>query len=191
MVVAAVRGMTGIVPGQGLADALANGWITSEKYRIPDSSIQPASMDLRLGARAWALRCSFLPDTGSAVMDRVHDLAQEELDIRDGAQLERDRPYVIELVEDLRLPGEVRAKANPKSSTGRLDVFTRVITDRNNRFDDIPAGYSGRLYLEVVPRSFTVRVKRHLSLNQLRLIAGESRVSDRELRDAHTFETPF
>ena len=178
--------MTGIVPGQGLTDALAAGWITSEKYRIPDSSIQPASMDLRLGARAWALRCSFLPDTGSSVMDRVEDLAQEELDIRDGAQLERDRPYVIELVEEVRLPAEVRAKANPKSSTGRLDVFTRVITDRNNRFDEIPIGYQGKLYLEVVPRSFAVRVEELLSLNQLRLVEGDARVSDADLREIHS-----
>jgi dCTP deaminase len=178
--------MTGIVPGQGLAEALQADWITSEKYRIPESSIQPASMDLRLGARAWALRCSFLPDNGSTVMERVHELAQEELDIRDGAQLERDRPYVIELVEELRLPPDVRAKANPKSSTGRLDVFTRVITDRNNRFDEIPAGYSGTLYLEVVPRSFAVRVEELLSLNQLRLVVGDARVSDAEVRDIHS-----
>jgi dCTP deaminase len=182
--------MTGIVPGQGLADALAAGWITSERYKIPESSIQPASMDLRLGARAWALRCSFLPDTHSTVMDRVYDLAQEELDIRDGAQLERDRPYVIELVEEVRLPAEVRAKANPKSSTGRLDVFTRVITDRNNRFDEIPAGYEGKLYLEVVPRSFAVRVEELLSLNQLRLVDGEARVTDAELREIHA-EVPL
>ena len=182
--------MTGIVPGQGLADALAAGWITSERYRIPDASIQPASMDLRLGARAWALRCSFLPDTASSVMDRVHDLAQEELDIRDGAQLERDRPYVIELVEEVRLPDGLRAKANPKSSTGRLDVFTRVITDRNNRFDEIPAGYEGKLYLEVVPRSFAVRVEELLSLNQLRLVEGDARVSDAELREIHA-EVPL
>jgi dCTP deaminase len=177
--------MTGIVPGQGLRDALDAGWITSEKYRIPDASIQPASMDLRLGARAWALRCSFLPDNASTVMERVHELAQEELDIRDGAQLERDRPYVIELVEELRLPPDLRAKANPKSSTGRLDVFTRVITDRNNRFDEIPAGYEGTLYLEVVPRSFAVRVEELLSLNQLRLVVGDARVSDAELRAIH------
>jgi len=175
----------GIVPGQGLVEALREGWITSEKYRIPDSSIQPASMDLRLGARAWALRCSFLPDSGSTVMDRVHELAQEELDIRDGAQLERDRPYVVELVEEVRLPADLRAKTNPKSSTGRLDVFTRVITDRNNRFDEIPAGYQGKLYLEVVPRSFAVRVEELLSLNQLRLVEGDARVSDAELREIH------
>jgi dCTP deaminase len=142
-------------------------------------------MDLRLGARAWALRCSFLPDRDATVMERVEELAQEELDIRDGAQLERDRPYVIELVEQLRLPPEVRAKANPKSSTGRLDVFTRVITDRTNRFDEIPAGYQGTLYLEVVPRSFAVRVEELLSLNQLRLVEGDARVADAELREIH------
>src|SRR3954449_2764465 len=118
-------------------------------------------------------------------MDRVYDLAQEELDIRDGAQLERDRPYVVELVEEVRLPADLRAKTNPKSSTGRLDVFTRVITDRNNRFDEIPAGYQGKLYLEVVPRSFAVRVEELLSLNQLRLVEGDPRVTDAELRDIH------
>ena len=118
-------------------------------------------------------------------MDRVHELAQEELDIRDGAQLERDRPYVVELVEEVRLPADLRAKTNPKSSTGRLDVFTRVITDRNNRFDEIPAGYQGKLYLEVVPRSFAVRVEELLSLNQLRLVEGDARVSDAELREIH------
>lgn len=175
----------GILPRQGLVEALSRGWITSDKYFIPPSSIQPASIDLRLGGRAWALRCSFLPDSGSTVMDRVDDLAQEELDLRDGAQLERDRPYLVELVEQIRLPDEVRAKANPKSSTGRLDVFTRVITDGNHRFDEIPAGYSGKLYLEVVPRSFAVRVNELLSLNQLRLAVGDARVSDAALRAIH------
>src|SRR4051794_41899250 len=125
--------MTGIVPGQGLADALAAGWITSEKYKIPESSIQPASMDLRLGARAWALRCSFLPDTASNVMDRVYDLAQEELDIRDGAQLEQDRPYVIELVEEVQLPAEERAKANSETSTEPRKVGTPVSIHHKNR----------------------------------------------------------
>jgi len=118
-------------------------------------------------------------------MERVHHLAQEELDIRDGAQLERDRPYVIELVEQVRLPANVRAKTNPKSSTGRLDVFTRVITDQNNRFDEIPEGYEGKLYLEVVPRSFAVRVKELISLNQLRLVEGDARLKDDEVRSLH------
>jgi dCTP deaminase len=92
---------------------------------------------------------------------------------------------VVELVEEVRLPEDLRAKTNPKSSTGRLDVFTRVITDRNNRFDEIPAGYRGKLYLEVVPRSFAVRVEELLSLNQLRLVEGDARVSDAELREIH------
>jgi dCTP deaminase len=91
-------------------------------------------MDLRLGEYAWALRCSFLPDSASTVEEKVKDLAFERIDLRDGATLERDRPYLVPLIEELRLPGEIRAKANPKSSTGRLDVFTRVLTDRNHRF---------------------------------------------------------
>lgn len=175
----------GILPGQALREAVRGGWVNGGEFRIPVSGIQPASLDLRLGERAWALRCSFLPDSGSTVMERVADLGQEELSLHNGMQLERDRPYLIELVEQVRLPPHVRAKANPKSSTGRLDVFTRVITDGNNRFDEIPAGYEGKLYLEVVPRSFAVRVQRLLSLNQLRLSVGDSRVSDMELREIH------
>ena len=97
--------------------------------------------------------------------------------------LERDRPYLVPLIEELALPDDVRAKANPKSSTGRLDVFTRVITDRHHRFDDIRAGYRGRLYLEVVPRSFAIQVKTGLSLNQLRLARGDVRLGDARIRE--------
>ena len=97
--------------------------------------------------------------------------------------LERDRPYLVPLIEELALPEDVRAKANPKSSTGRLDVFTRVITDRHHRFDDIRAGYRGKLYLEIVPRSFAIQVKTGLSLNQLRLARGDVRLDDGEIRD--------
>ncbi|HTB50768.1 MAG TPA: 2'-deoxycytidine 5'-triphosphate deaminase, partial [Solirubrobacteraceae bacterium] len=99
--------------------------------------------------------------------------------------LERDRPYLVPLIEELHLPADIRAKTNPKSSTGRLDVFTRVITDRNHRFDEIAAGYHGKLYLEVVPRSFAVRVKQGLSLNQVRLIHGDARLSDNDLAHVH------
>lgn len=177
--------LRGVIPSQGLLQAVDSGWISSGDYRIRPESIQPASIDLRLADHAWALRCSFLPSAGTPVMDRVNDLALDRLDLRDGATLERDRPYLIPLVEELHLPNHVRAKANPKSSTGRLDVFTRVITDGNHRFDEIPAGYRGKLYLEVVPRSFAIRVQPLLSLNQLRLAVGDPRVSDPELTRIH------
>ena len=133
---------TGVLPAQRLREAIANGWLVAGEWRIPGESVQPASVDLRLGERAWALRCSFLPDSDSTVEQKAEDLAFEEIDLRDGATLERDRPYLVPLVEELRLPAGVRAKANPKSSTGRLDVFTRVLTDRNHRFDEISAGYT-------------------------------------------------
>jgi dCTP deaminase len=112
-------------------------------------------------------------------------LAFDRIDLRDGVTLERDRPYLVPLIEQLRLPAELRAKANPKSSTGRLDVFTRVLTDRSHRFDEIAPGYQGRLYLEVVPRSFAIRVKTALALNQVRLIRGDAHLSDAELLDLH------
>lgn len=173
------------MPSQGLERAKEQRWVTAGVFDIPDESIQPASLDLRLAREAWRLRCSFLPDTGSTVRVRADELKLDKFDIRDGATLETNRPYLIPLVESLDLPRHVRGKANPKSSTGRLDVFTRVITDFNNRFDEIMPGYQGQLYLEVVPRSFTVRVQELLSLNQLRLATGNPRLSDEELRELH------
>ncbi len=180
-----VNGARGVLPAQDLREAIAHEWITAGDWRIPRESVQPASVDLRLGERAWALRCSFLPDSDSTVEQKIEDLAFEEVDLRDGATLERDRPYLVPLIEELRLPEEIRAKANPKSSTGRLDVFTRVLTDRSHRFDEIGAGYEGKLYLEVVPRTFAIRVKTGLALNQVRLMCGDARLSDEELLALH------
>ncbi len=176
---------TGVLPSQQLREAITREWMVADPWRIPPESVQPASVDLRLGEHAWALRCSFLPDSDSTVEEKIEDLAFERIDLRDGATLERDRPYLVPLIEELRLPGEVRAKANPKSSTGRLDVFTRVLTDRNHRFDEIAAGYHGKLYLEVVPRTFAIRVKTGLPLNQVRLMSADARLSDEELFALH------
>jgi dCTP deaminase len=172
---------TGVLPSQLLREAISREWLIAGEWRIPPEAVQPASVDLRLGEHAWALRCSFLPDTRSTVEEKVKDLAFERIDLRDGATLERDRPYLVPLIERLRLPADVRAKANPKSSTGRLDVFTRVLTDRSHRFDEIAAGYHGGLYLEVVPRTFAIRVRTGLALNQVRLIRGDARLSDEQL----------
>src|ERR1700683_511275 len=147
-------GADGVLPSQQLSRAIEADWVTSGDYRIRPEAIQPASIDMRLGAFAWALRCSFLPDVDSTVEEKIEGLAFQKVDLRDGAVLERDRPYLVPLIEELALPQGVRAKANPKSSTGRLDVFTRVITDRHHRFDEIQPGYKGKLYLEIVPRSF-------------------------------------
>ena len=173
----------GVLPSQALSEAIEAEWVSSGDYRIRPEAIQPASIDLRLGDFAWALRCSFLPDVDSTVEEKIKGLAFQKVDLRDGAVLERDRPYLVPLIEELALPEDVRAKANPKSSTGRLDVFTRVLTDRHHRFDEIRPGYRGRLYLEVVPRSFAIQVQSGLSLNQLRLARGEVRLSDGEIRD--------
>jgi dCTP deaminase len=173
---------TGVLPSQALNQAIESEWVSSGDYRIRPEAVQPASIDLRLGDFAWALRCSFLPDVDSTVEEKIDGLAFQRVDLRDGAVLERDRPYLVPLIEELALPADVRGKANPKSSTGRLDVFTRVITDRHHRFDDIRAGYRGKLYLEIVPRSFAIQVRTGLSLNQLRLARGDVRLSDGEIR---------
>lgn len=175
----------GVLPSQSLTRAVDLGIIDAGEYKIPSANIQPASVDLRLNEVAYRIRCSFLPDR-RPVEVKLKEFIVDELDLRrDGAVLETNRPYLIPLIEKLELPPGVKGKANPKSSTGRLDVFTRVITDESFRFDEIRAGYSGRMYLEVVPLSFTVRVREGLALNQLRLSIGPSRLDDADIRAIH------
>ena len=184
------EGAAGVLPSQYLEQAVAEGVIDAGEYKIPSANIQPASIDLRLGEVAYRIRCSFLPDSQPVEM-KMKDLIVDELDLRrDGAVLETNRPYLVPLLEQLTLPANVRGKANPKSSTGRLDVFTRVITDQSFRFDEIVAGYQGQLFLEIVPLSFTVRVRQGLALNQLRLSVGRSVLTDEEIIELHE-ETPI
>jgi dCTP deaminase len=175
----------GVLPGQFLEQAIRAGYVDAGRFKIPSGNIQPASLDLRLGERALRIRCSFLPGADS-VERKLKDYVLDEIDLRgNGAMLEVRCPYLVELKERLDLPVGLRGKANPKSSTGRIDVFTRVITDYSDRFDEVAAGYSGPLYLEVVPLSFAVRVKEDLTLNQLRLSLGRPWLSDDEVRAAH------
>src|SRR6266576_2307334 len=178
----------GVLPSQRLTDLIDEGVIDAGDFKIPRENIQPASLDLRLGEVAYRIRCSFLPDSDT-VEGRLKPLIIDELDLRrEGAVLESSRPYLIPLKERLALPAEIRGKANPKSSTGRADVFTRVITDGSYRFDEIAPGYRGQLYLEVVPLSFPVRVWENLSLNQLRLSTGPTSLSDEDVRQFHAEE---
>jgi dCTP deaminase len=173
----------GIYPSQGIRRAISEKWVGG-RYSIPPSNVQPASLDLRLGERAYALQCSFLPDSETRVEEKLADLAQgDPIDLTKGAILERNRPYLVPLMEELHLPDGVRGKTNPKSSTGRLDIFTRVISDKNYRFDEIRHGYRGKLFLEIVPRSFSVKVYPELTLNQLRLASG----GDARCGDEHIF----
>lgn len=181
---------SGVLPNQCLERAVELGVIDAGRYKIPAESIQPASIDLRLGEVAYRIRCSFLPDD-ETVREKMKDLVVDELDLRrEGAVLETNRPYLVPLIERLSLPPSIRGKTNPKSSTGRLDVFTRVITDHSFRFDEIAPGYQGELFLEIVPLSFTIRVREGLSLNQLRLSIGRSALSDEEIHEAHQ-QTPI
>ncbi len=175
----------GVLPRQHLLQAVEAGVIDAGNFKIPVSNVQPASLDLRLGEVAYRIRCSFLPDRHT-VERKVKDYIVDELDLhREGVVLETNRPYLIPLKERLALPGNVRGRCNPKSSTGRLDVFTRVITDESYRFDEIAPGYDGPLYLEVVPLSFATRIREDLTLNQLRLSIGRTELDDDDLRDFH------
>lgn len=178
---------SGVLPNHYLEKAISSEVISAPPDdEIPVGNIQPASLDLRLGEVAHRIQCSFLPGP-HRVKERLEELSKYTVDLTgdEGAVLEVGLPYVIPLLERLRLPQRMRARANPKSSTGRADVFTRVITDHGARFDDIKAGYAGPLYLEVVPLSFPIRVHRGLTLNQLRLSVGDSKLTDAEIREEH------
>jgi dCTP deaminase len=149
------------------------------------AQIQPASLDLRLGARAWRMRASFLPGSNRTVAQRVAELALHEIDLTRGAVLETGCVYVAEIAETLALPADVAAAANPKSSTGRIDVFTRVIADQSQAFDAVCAGYHGPLYAEISPRTFPVVVRSGSRLSQLRFRRGEPRLNDGALIALH------
>src|SRR5207245_1193837 len=177
----------GVLADRELRQAVRDGWIVSP-VAIDDQQFQPASLDLRLGPDAYQLRPSFLPFRES-VQGRLGErgLAESDLVIDQlsltgsGATLQRGSVYLVPLLESLDLPPDVRGRSNPKSTTGRLDIFTRVITDATPRFDEIRAGYRGALYLEVSPQSFPVRVQAGVSLNQIRLLAGQTSMSDAAL----------
>lgn len=172
-----------------LIERLASvGAIATAQPFDPDQ-VQPASLDLRLGERAWRVRASFLPGPGQTVAERVDNLKLHEIDLRGGAVLERGCVYIVPLLERLDLPYEVAAAANPKSSTGRLDIFTRVIADGARAFDTVPAGYTGPLYLEISPRTFPVLVRTGSRLSQMRFRTGHPRLSVDEHRALHAAET--
>jgi dCTP deaminase len=176
----------GVLTDRDLRAAVHAGAIAaSTPFR--DEQFQPASLDLRLGPVAYQLRASFLPFRETVEQRLIderanNDLVIDRLSLEGGATLQRGSVYLVPLLESLALPPTVRGRSNPKSTTGRLDVFTRVITDGTPRFDEVSAGYRGPLYLEVSPQSFPVRVHAGASLNQLRLLDGPTSMSDAALR---------
>ena len=174
----------GILPSQLLREAVEAGALLACRP-IEEDQIQPASLDLRLGGRAWRVRASFLPAPGGAVMERIRRHAMHEIDLARGAVLERGCVYIAELMEQAALDAGTAAVANPRSSTGRLDVFARLIADRVPEFDRLPAGYKGRLYVELAPRTFSILVREGARPVQLRLRRGAQAGDDPALRDLH------
>ena len=176
----------GVLALQELQEAVAREWIRAS-VPIESRQFQPASLDLRLGHIAYQLRASFLPFRETVARRLTQpdaadvDLVIDQIPLKRGATLQRGSVYLVPLMESLALPPNVRGRSNPKSTTGRLDIFTRLISDGTPRFDEIDAGYDGPLYLEVSPQSFPVRVHEGLSLNQLRLLGGPSSMTDADL----------
>jgi dCTP deaminase len=176
----------GVVPSQGIERMLHAGEIVCDAPPVA-GQVQPASLDLRLGRRAYRVRASFLPGAAS-VAARLADFEMVSFDLADGAVLEKGCVYLVPLMEALALPDDVSAVANAKSSTGRLDLFTRLITDRAAEFDRVAPGYTGPLYAEISPRSFSVLVRPGMRLNQIRFRRGGAALSDVELRALHDRE---
>ena len=178
----------GILPVQAIRALISGGALASGEP-IEPGQLQPASVDLRLGPKAYRVRASFLPGPGGAVADRLDDLKLHEFDIEHGAVLETGCVYVVPLLESLKLPDAISASANPKSSTGRLDVFTRVIADGVSAFDLVPAGYRGPLYAEICPQTFPIVVRKGSKLSQLRFRHGDPRESDAGLENLQATQT--
>ena len=177
----------GVLPAQKLRDLIQSGAIAATPA-IVAAQVQPASLDLRLGATAYRVRASFLTGTGRTVAERLAEFEMHRVDLSSGAVLEKGCVYVIPLMERLALPSGITAVANAKSSTGRLDLLTRTITDGGTEFDRIPEGYHGPLYAEVCPKSFSVLVRAGQRLNQIRFRNGQSVLTDPELLTLHRTE---
>ncbi|MGI9394358.1 MAG: 2'-deoxycytidine 5'-triphosphate deaminase [Boseongicola sp.] len=176
--------MIGVLPDSALKAMIEGGQITAEPEVVPEQ-IQPASLDLRLGGVAYRVRASFLATSGATVADRLADFEMHRIDLSAGAVLEKGCVYVVPLMEQLKLPQDVNAVANAKSSTGRLDLLTRTIIDGGAEFDRIPKGYHGPLYAEICPRSFSVLVRPGMRLNQIRFRCGQAVLNDQVLKELH------
>jgi dCTP deaminase len=177
----------GILPDRMIA-AMAEAGLILPEYDFVESQIQPASLDLRLGPIAYRVRASFLPGPNSTVAERIDELKLHEIDLSDGAVLETNCVYIVPLLESLALPPNIFAAANPKSSTGRLDVFTRVIADGTRRFDVIGAGYHGPLYAEISPKTFPVLLREGSRLSQVRFRVGDAVLDTEALEELHAQE---
>ncbi|MEJ5216997.1 2'-deoxycytidine 5'-triphosphate deaminase [Cognatishimia sp. D5M38] len=177
--------MPGVLPSQAIETMIENGEITLDRP-LTEGQVQPASLDLRLGTVAYRVRASFLAGEGRTVSERLSDFEMHRITLtEEGAVLEKGCVYLVPLMESLALPHGITAVANAKSSTGRLDLLTRTITDGGTEFDRIPAGYRGPLYAEICPRSFSVLVRPGMRLNQIRFRDGQSVLSDDALRALH------
>ena len=176
--------MTGVLPSQTIEAMLRDGEIIAAPAPV-EGQVQPASLDLRLGTVAYRVRASFLAGAGRSVADRLDEFEMHRIDLTEGAVLEKGCVYVVPLMESLALPSGVNAVANAKSSTGRLDLLTRTITDGGTEFDRIQPGYNGPLYAEICPRSFSVLVRPGMRLNQIRFRKGQSILSDADLSVLH------
>jgi len=179
----------GVLSDRQMGMMIDNGQIKSELV-VEHGQIQPASLDLRLGAKAYRLRASFLPGKAAKVSERLNEFTMHEMDLRSGAVLEKGCVYVVPLLESLDLVDEISGAASAKSSIGRLDLLTRVITDSGVEFDRVPAGYTGPLYVEICPRSFSVVVHTGQMLNQIIFRRGKTVVTDKALADLH-HQTPI
>jgi dCTP deaminase len=176
---------TGILPSHVLRRLIRARREVLATEDLTDVQIQPASIDLRLGAMAYRIRASFLPGRDARVADKLSDMAIHEIDLKSGAVLETGCVYLVPLLERLELSFRVSGVANPKSSTGRLDVFTRLITDHAQTFDRVEEGYHGPLYAEISPRTFPILVRKGSRLNQLRLRHGSPQFTDTQLKRLH------
>ena len=179
----------GVLADHQIEELIAAGHVRADRPVTP-GQIQPASLDLRLGHTAYRVRASFLAGRDHSVEDRLADFTMHQITLDGGAVLEKGCVYVVPLMESVSLPAGMSAAASAKSSIGRLDLLTRIITDNGTEFDRVPTGYAGSLYVEICPRSFSVVVEPGQMLNQIIFRNGKTFLTDDALRALHA-ETPI
>lgn len=175
---------TGVLSDRQIKDMITTGAISASSPILNDQ-IQPASLDLRLSDLAYRVRASFLPGKKATVEDRLNNLTMHKIPLTGGAVLEKGCVYVVPLMERVSLPPGMTAAASAKSSIGRIDLMTRIITDQGIEFDRVQEGYDGPLFAELCPQSFSVVVQPGQLLTQVIFRQGKTMLSDDELRAVH------
>ena len=167
-------------------DLFKDNNINCNKYT--SSQIQPSSLDLTLSEECYEIEASFLSPNHN-IRDKLNNIINKKIDLNEVYIFKKNITYIVRLNEKLNLKNDIFGKCNPKSSTGRLDIFCRAILNFSDEYEKIPLNYNGEIFLEITPRSFNIALIKGDSLNQMRLIyQNHDYVDDESLHNFHNID---